>query len=89
MALSDLTGYHQWIEREQPTAAASETVLAFIVVIAQRPWVAPSRPLGELSVAGVDQVRVVKIDLPDGTTVEVVYRETFPQASTAANPGCS
>ena len=83
MALSDLSGYHQWIERERPTVAASETVLAFLVVAAQRPWVAPSRPIDELSVAGVDQVRIARIDLPDGTMVDVVYRETFPRASTA------
>ena len=49
MALRDVSEFHAWIEREQPSIQARRVARTFIAELGDRPWTAPSVPIEELS----------------------------------------
>ncbi len=77
MALRDAGPYFAWVERESPSAAAIKVASEFVGGIGDRPWLAPSTPIPELSDQPHYELRSAHLKVADGTTVRVWFRHTY------------
>ncbi len=71
MPLRDVAAFHEWIARENPSAAAQRVVRAFISDLAVRPWRAPSVPIAELSAQPDYEMRTAVLDVQDEAGIEL------------------
>jgi hypothetical protein len=75
--LRDVAEYHAWIQREQPSRAASAVARTFIAELGDRPWRAPSVPIAELSNQPEYEVRSATLPVPGELDVQVWYLHAY------------
>ena len=61
MALRDIDAFYAWIERESPSTAAQSAARGFVAELGDRPWLAPSVPIAELSEQPEYEVRTATL----------------------------
>lgn len=71
MTLRDVSGFHHWIESESPSQRAWSVVRTFLAEVGERPWVAPSIPVVEMSNQPDYELRTAVIEVDPGIEVQV------------------
>ena len=77
MALRDVSEFHAWIEREQPSIQARRVARTFIAELGDRPWTAPSVPIEELSNQPEYEVRTATLAVDGELDVQVWYIHAY------------
>lgn len=80
MALGNTKPYYEWVEREEPSLRAKRTARSFIADIGDRPWLAPSVPIAELSLQPQYEVRSALLGVPGENAIQVWYRHDYATA---------
>lgn len=76
MALRDVGPFFDWVTRESPSPAALALASEFVAGIGERPWLAPSVPIPELSDQPHYEVRSAHLVQGDAS-VRVWFRHTY------------
>lgn len=77
MPLGSIAEFHEWLERETPSAAAWSIARSFIAELGDAPWRAPSVHLPDLSEQPAFEVRAASLTVPEEADVRILYRHTY------------
>lgn len=73
MPLGDTSAFEEWVRKENPQYAVGRIVNWWIIQAGDNPWLVPSEPWPEMC----DIESQVRTAVVPGTSVEVIYRETY------------
>ena len=77
MALRNTKPYYEWVDREEPSLRAKRVARSFIADIAERPWLAPSVPIAELSLQPQYEVRSALLAVRGESPIQIWYRHEY------------
>lgn len=77
MSIRDASGFHRWVEAEEPDIEAWSLVREFLVTIGSRPWSAPSVPVEEMSDQPNYEVRTAVLELRSGIEVQAWWLHEY------------
>ena len=77
MPLRDVSEFHAWIARDQPSTQARRVARTFIAELGHRPWTAPSVPIVELSNQPEYEVRTATLAVDGELDVQIWYLHAY------------
>ena len=77
MPLRDVSEFQHWLERESPSSSARSVARTFIAELGDRPWLAPSVPIAELSNQPEYEVRTATLPVEGEPDVSIWWVHSY------------
>jgi len=77
VALGDVSEFHAWIAREAPSRSARSVARTFIAELGDRPWLAPSVPIAELSNQPEYEIRTAHLEVAGEPDVVIWWLHAY------------